>query len=236
MSRIPMHVAFIMDGNGRWAQAHGLPRHEGHRRGASVIKKVLRVAEKSGIKYVTFFAFSSENFSRPESEVNFLMNLFEKFLQKYCKTLCEKAVRFRAIGNLSRLPLNLQLAVERLTQSTAHFDKFHLTVALNYGARSEVIQAIGNLLKNKDVDVENLTWEDFEQYLYTKDLPDPDLVIRTSGEQRLSNFLLLQSAYAELYFTKTYWPDFNEKEFLLAIEDYGSRERKMGKINDKTNN
>ncbi|MDR1173618.1 MAG: di-trans,poly-cis-decaprenylcistransferase [Puniceicoccales bacterium] len=236
MSRIPVHVAFIMDGNGRWAQAHGLPRHEGHRRGASVIKKVLRVAEKSGIKYVTFFAFSSENFSRPESEVNFLMNLFEKFLKKYGKTLCEKEVRFRAIGNLSQLSLNLQLAIEKLAQSTAHFDKFHLTVALNYGARSEVIQAIGNLLKNKDVDVENLTWEDFEQYLYTKDLPDPDLIIRTSGEQRLSNFLLLQLAYAELYFTKTYWPDFNEEEFLLAIEDYGARERRMGKINDKTNN
>ncbi|MDR2629226.1 MAG: di-trans,poly-cis-decaprenylcistransferase [Puniceicoccales bacterium] len=235
MSRIPVHVAFIMDGNGRWAQARGLPRHEGHRRGASVIKKILRVAEKSGIKYVTLFAFSSENFLRPEPEVNFLMNLFEKFLKKYRKTLCEKEVRFRAIGNLSQLPFNLQLAIEKLLQSTAHFDKFHLTVALNYGARDEVIRAIGNLLKSKDVDVENLTWKDFEQYLYTKDLPDPDLVIRTSGEQRLSNFLLLQSAYAEFYFTKTYWPDFDEKEFLLAIEDYGSRERRMGKINDKTN-
>jgi undecaprenyl diphosphate synthase len=235
MSRIPAHVAFIMDGNGRWAQARGLPRHEGHRRGAAVVKKILRIAEKNGIKYATFFAFSSENFSRPESEVNFLMNLFERFLKKYSKTLCEKEVRFRAIGNLWQLPLNLQLAIEKLTQSTVHFDRFHLTMALNYGARSEVIRAIGNLFKNKNVDVENLTWKDFEQHLYTKDLPDPDLVIRTSGEQRLSNFLLLQSAYAELYFTKTYWPDFNEKEFLLAIEDYGTRERRMGKINDKTN-
>ncbi|MDR2603064.1 MAG: di-trans,poly-cis-decaprenylcistransferase [Puniceicoccales bacterium] len=235
MSRIPVHVAFIMDGNGRWAQARGLPRHEGHRRGATVVKKILRIAEKKGIKYATFFAFSSENFSRPESEVNFLMNLFEKFLKKYGKTLCEKEIRFRAIGNLWQLPFNLQFAIENLTQNTARFDRFHLTMALNYGARSEVIQAIGNLLKNKDVDVGNLTWEDFEQYLYTKDLPDPDLIIRTSGEQRLSNFLLLQSAYAELYFTKTHWPDFNEEEFLLAIEDYGTRERRMGKINDKTN-
>lgn len=231
-----MHVAFIMDGNGRWAQARGLPRHEGHRRGAAVVKKILRVVEKNGIKYATFFAFSSENFSRPESEINFLMNLFEKFLKKYNKTFCEKEVRFRAIGDLSQLPINLQLAIEKLIQNTACFDKFHLTIALNYGARSEVIYAMRNLLKNKNVDVDNLTWEDFEQYLYTKDLPDPDLIIRTSGEQRLSNFLLLQSAYAELYFTKTYWPDFDEKEFLLAIEDYGIRERRMGKINDKTNN
>ncbi|MDR0742652.1 MAG: di-trans,poly-cis-decaprenylcistransferase [Puniceicoccales bacterium] len=235
MSRIPAHVAFIMDGNGRWAQAHGLPRHDGHRRGASVIKKILRIAEKNGIKYATFFAFSSENFLRPESEVKFLMDLFEKFLQKYRKTLCEKEIRFRAIGNLSQLPISLQLAIEKLTQSTAHFDRFHLTIALNYGARSEVIEAMRNLLKNKDANAENLTWEDFEQYLYTKDLPDPDLIIRTSGEQRLSNFLLLQSAYAELYFTKTHWPDFNEEEFLLAIEDYGTRERRMGKINDKPN-
>ncbi|MDR1528431.1 MAG: di-trans,poly-cis-decaprenylcistransferase [Puniceicoccales bacterium] len=235
MSRIPVHVAFIMDGNGRWAQVRGLSRHEGHRRGASVIKKILRAAEKSGVKYVTFFAFSSENFSRPESEVKFLMGLCEKFLKKYRKTICEKEIRFRTIGDLSQLPFNLQLAIEKLTQNTAHFDKFHLTMALNYGARSEVIQAIGKLLKSEDVNVENLTWKDFERHLYTKDLPDPDLIIRTSGEQRLSNFLLLQSAYAELYFTKTYWPDFNEKEFLLAIEDYGSRERRMGKINDKTN-
>ncbi|MDR2432573.1 MAG: di-trans,poly-cis-decaprenylcistransferase [Puniceicoccales bacterium] len=235
MSRIPVHVAFIMDGNGRWAQVRGLPRHEGHRRGAAVVKKILRIAEKNGIKYATFFAFSSENFSRPESEVSFLMNLFERFLKKYSKTLWEKEVRFRAIGNLSQLPINLQFAIEKLIQSTTCFDKFHLTIALNYGARSEVIHAIGNLLKNENVSVENLTWEDFKQYLYTKDLPDPDLIIRTSGEQRLSNFLLLQSAYAELYFTKTYWPDFNEKEFLLAIEDYGTRERRMGKINDKTN-
>ncbi|MDR1457499.1 MAG: di-trans,poly-cis-decaprenylcistransferase [Puniceicoccales bacterium] len=236
MSRIPVHVAFIMDGNGRWAQVRGLPRHEGHRRGAAVVKKILRVAEKNGIKYVTLFALSSENFlRRSEFEVNFLMNLCEKFLKKYSKTLCEKEVRFRAIGNLSRLPINLQLAIEKLTRSTAHFDRFHLTIALNYGARNEVIRAIGNLLQNKNVDVENLTWKGFEQYLYTKDLPDPDLIIRTSGEQRLSNFLLLQSAYAELYFTKTHWPDFNEKEFLLAIEDYGTRERRMGKTNDKAN-
>ncbi|MDR2778687.1 MAG: di-trans,poly-cis-decaprenylcistransferase [Puniceicoccales bacterium] len=236
MSCVPVHIAFIMDGNGRWAQAHGLPRYEGHRKGASVLKKVLRIAEKNGIKYVTFFAFSSENFSRPKPEVDFLMNLFERFLKKYHKILCEKKIRFRAIGNLLQLPINLQFAIEELTQNTAHFDSFHITIALNYGARNEVIQAIGNLLEDKDIKVKKLTWEGFEQYLYTKDLPDPDLIIRTSGEQRLSNFLLLQSAYAELYFTKTYWPDFNEKELLSAIKDYGARERRMGKINDKTSN
>jgi undecaprenyl diphosphate synthase len=225
-----------MDGNGRWAQAHGLPRHEGHRRGASVVKKILRASEKIGIKYVTFFAFSSENFSRPKSEVTFLMNLCEKFFKKYRKTICEKEIRFRAIGNLSQLPLTLQLAIEELTSSTVCFDRFHITVALNYGSRNEVVHAMESLLNDKDVNIRDLTWKNFEQYLYTKDLPDPDLIIRTSGEQRLSNFLLLQSAYAELYFTKTYWPDFGEKEFLLAIEDYGARERRMGKINDKTNN
>jgi undecaprenyl diphosphate synthase len=164
------------------------------------------------------------------------MNLFEKFLKKYRKTLCEKEIHFRAIGNLSQLPFSLQLVIEELAVRTANFDKFHVTVALNYGARNEVIHAIGNLLENKDINIKHLTWQNFEQYLYKKDLPGPDLIIRTSGEQRLSNFLLLQSAYAELYFTKTYWPDFDEKEFLLAIEDYETRERRMGKINDKTNN
>ncbi|MDR1333915.1 MAG: di-trans,poly-cis-decaprenylcistransferase, partial [Holosporaceae bacterium] len=165
---VPIHVALIMDGNGRWAKAHGLPRHEGHRRGASSIRKVLRVAEKIGIKYMTFYAFSSENFSRPKPEVDFLMHLFEKFLKKYSKSICEREIRFRAIGDLSRFPSKLQFEIEKLTKSTETFDKFNITMALNYGSRNEIVQATKNLFNEKSTDVDNLQWDDLEKYLYTK--------------------------------------------------------------------
>jgi undecaprenyl diphosphate synthase len=229
MVNAPTHVALIMDGNGRWAAARGLTRNEGHRRGAATVKKILRAAKKIGIKYVTLYALSSENLLRPRSEVEFLLVLCEKFFKRYGKKFVDERVRVRTIGDLSPFPASLRAAIGKVEADTSAFDDFNLTVALNYGARSEIIHAIRNLLHDKAVDADTLSWEIFSQYLHTHDLPDPDLIIRTSGEQRLSNFLLLQAAYAELYFTTTHWPDFEEQDFLAAIEDYGHRERRMGK-------
>ncbi|MDR1401524.1 MAG: di-trans,poly-cis-decaprenylcistransferase [Puniceicoccales bacterium] len=235
MLGVPTHVALIMDGNGRWAALHGLTRSEGHRRGAMSVRKVLRTAEKIGITHVTLYAFSSENFSRPKAEVNFLMNLFEKYAKKYARIFSENKIRFRAIGDLSKLPNSLRIVVEKLAKHTEAFDNFNVTIALNYGARSEIVMAIKNLCDGKEIDTRRTSWDMLQKYLYTANLPDPDLIIRTSGEQRLSNFLLLQAAYAELYFTKTFWPDFGEKEFLTAIEDYQHRKRRMGNTDEKTN-
>ncbi|MDR1413958.1 MAG: di-trans,poly-cis-decaprenylcistransferase [Puniceicoccales bacterium] len=239
MSAIPTHVALIMDGNGRWATTRGLQRTEGHRRGAMSLKRVLRTAEKIGIRYVTLYAFSTENFSRPEPEVNFLMNLFEKFARKYGRNFTKNEVRFRAIGDLSKLPNSLQIVIKQLIKDTESFHKFNLTIALNYGARNEIVLAVknlcGDIFSGDGTSLQHINWDFLRRYLYTADLPDPDLIIRTSGEQRLSNFLLLQAAYAELYFAKTFWPDFGEKEFLLAIEDYQHRRRRIGNIDEKTN-
>jgi undecaprenyl diphosphate synthase len=235
MLAVPTHVALIMDGNGRWAKAHGQSRSEGHRRGALSVKKVLRAAWKVGVRFVTLYAFSSENFSRPRAEVDFLMDLFEKFLRKYGQKFSEERVRFRVIGNLSELPSSLQMTISNLVKNTESFDRFNVTIALNYSSRNEIIHALKNIFSEGPPSFENFSWIDLKNYLYTRDLPDPDLIIRTSGERRLSNFLLLQAAYAELFFTQTYWPDFDEKEFLAAIEDYQRRERRMGNVDERTN-
>ena len=232
---VPIHVALIMDGNGRWAAARRLPRSAGHRRGAASIGKILRAAEKIGIKYVTLYAFSSENFSRPRAEVDFLMDLFEKFLKKNGEKFAANEIRFRMIGDPSRLPDSLQGEIKRLAEGTEKFTRFNLTIALNYGSRDEVVRAIGRLCADGVAHIDRLHWDGFKKYLDSSDLPDPDLIIRTSGEQRLSNFLMLQGAYAELYFTKTFWPDFGEKEFLDAVADYRQRERKIGNVNGQTN-
>jgi undecaprenyl diphosphate synthase len=229
---VPAHVALIMDGNGRWAAARGLSRSEGHRRGASSVRKVLRAAEREGVKYVTLYALSSENFFRPRDEIDFLMNLCERFLKKFGKKFFERRTRFRMIGDPSPLPDSLQHTIGKLESDTASFDQFNVTVALNYSARSEIVRAVKNLFRDGGA-VDDLGWDVLRTYLYTAELPDPDLIIRTSGEQRLSNFLLLQSAYAEFFFTKTFWPDFGEKEFLVAIEDYKHREKRMGRVNGK---
>jgi undecaprenyl diphosphate synthase len=232
---VPTHIALIMDGNGRWATARGLPRWEGHWRGAIAVGKVLRAARKIGITHVTLYAFSTENFSRPAEEVNFLMGLFERFLRRHRKSFVENGVRFRAIGNLDGLPESLQSALEKLIAATAAFEGFNVTVALNYGARDEIVRAIGRLVTEKEDVADGLRWDTLRKYLDTADLSDPDLIIRTSGERRLSNFLLLQGAYAELYFTETHWPDFDGKCLLAAVDDYGRRERRMGNVDDKAN-
>jgi undecaprenyl diphosphate synthase len=222
-----------MDGNGRWAKYRGLPRYEGHRRGAAVVKKVLRAAERVGIKYVTLYALSSENLSRPRAEVDFLMDLCEKFLRRHGGNFIKRMVRFRVIGDPSQLSESLRTTIWQLERDTAEFDRFNVTVALNYGARGEIVHAIKALFHGADADIGALTWDVLRKYLYTSNLPDPDFIIRTSGEQRLSNFLLLQAAYAEFFFTKTLWPDFGEVKFLEAVDDYRHREKRIGNIDGK---
>ena len=237
MLDVPRHVAIIMDGNGRWALSRGLPRNAGHLKGAMAIKNVLRVSAKLGIKYITLFAFSSENFSRPTAEVDFLMKLFERFAKKHERTVINSKTRFRVIGDMSGLPETLQNILKKIEDETKIFNELNLTVALNYSARNEVLHVINSIISHRNRDcTEKVTWDDFRKFLYTSDLPDPDLIIRTSGEQRLSNFLLLQSAYSELFFTKTFWPDFGEKGLREAIDSYRHRERRFGNINERKSN
>lgn len=237
MNNMPQHVAFIMDGNGRWAKERNLPRTVGHWHGSLVIKEILRTANELNIPYITLFAFSAENFSRPKNEVNYLMRLFERFIKKEGRILLKNKIRFRTIGDISQLPVSLQAAIIELIDSTSRCDGLQLTVAVNYGARQEIARAINRLINDDRFDTnKQLNWENIVPYLDTSMLPDPDLIIRTSGEQRLSNFLLLQAAYSEFYFTSVYWPDFTRDEFLKAIASYQQRDRRVGNIHDEKSN
>lgn len=237
MNNMPQHVAFIMDGNGRWAKERNLPRTVGHWNGSLVIKEILRTANELNIPYITLFAFSAENFSRPKNEVNYLMRLFERFIKKEGRILLKNKIRFRTIGDISQLPVSLQAAIIELIDSTSRCDGLQLTVAVNYGARQEIARAINRLINDDRFDTnKQLNWENIVPYLDTSMLPDPDLIIRTSGEQRLSNFLLLQAAYSEFYFTSVYWPDFTRDEFLKAIASYQQRDRRVGNIHDEKSN
>lgn len=234
---MPQHVAFIMDGNGRWAKERNLPRTVGHWHGSLVIKEILRTANELNIPYITLFAFSAENFSRPKNEVNYLMRLFERFIKKEGRVLLKNKIRFRTIGDIAQLPVSLQAAIIELIDSTSRCDGLQLTVAINYGARQEIARAINRLVNDDRFDTnKQLNWENIVPYLDTSMLPDPDLIIRTSGEQRLSNFLLLQAAYSEFYFTDVYWPDFTRDEFLKAIVSYQQRDRRGGNIHDEKSN
>lgn len=237
MNNMPQHVAFIMDGNGRWAKERNLPRTVGHWHGSLVIKEILRTANELNIPYITLFAFSAENFSRPKNEVNYLMRLFERFIKKEGRILLKNKIRFRTIGDISQLPVSLQAAIIELIDNTSRCDGLQLTVAINYGARQEVARAINRLINDDRFDTnKQLNWGNIVPYLDTSMLPDPDLIIRTSGEQRLSNFLLLQAAYSEFYFTNVYWPDFTRDEFLKAIASYQQRDRRVGNIHDEKSN
>lgn len=226
-SSLPTHLAFIMDGNGRWAQKRGLPRIAGHQRGVRAAKIVLQSAMKYRIKYITLYAFSTENFNRPQSEVTFLMNLFRRSIKKYFKFFTKNDVKFRTIGDISKLPDDLQQAILKLQQKTADASSLVVNVALNYGARDEIVHAVQQLLDSKK---DHVSWQDIRDNLYTAPTPDPDMIVRTSGEYRLSNFLLLQAAYSELYFLKTYWPDVTEQTFIDIIQEFQKRDRRMGRI------
>lgn len=231
-SKTPQHVAIIMDGNGRWAHAHGLPRIEGHRRGAEAVKRTLKAAQDTGVRNLTLYAFSVENWNRPKEEVNALMDLLEKFLRDQLPELIKRQIRLRVIGRYRELPERIQNLLHKAEEATQDFTEYTLGLALNYGSRTEVVDAVKAVAQAAQagvVDLQQLDYDTFRHYLYTRDMPDPDLVIRTSGECRLSNFLLLQSAYAEIYLSQVLWPDFDEDEFKAALTAYASRQRRYGK-------
>lgn len=230
--KIPQHVAVIMDGNGRWAEQHGLPRIEGHRKGTQAVKRILEAAGDFGVKNITLFAFSVENWSRPKQEVAALMQLLESFLQEQEEQLVKRGMRLNVLGRTSELPINTQKQLRKIEQATQAFDNLTVGLALNYGSRTEVVDAVKSITRDAQegrLDLNELDYDVFRQYLYTKEMPDPDLIIRTSGECRLSNFLLLQSAYSEIYLSDVLWPDFDQAEFGAALKAYASRERRFGK-------
>lgn len=226
---IPAHVAIILDGNGRWARARGLPRNAGHRAGVENLRPVLEACGEFGIKYLTVYAFSTENWSRPADEVQGLMNILEDVIDRELSELHENGVRLRHLGRLDRLRPALQEKVLNAIEQTKNNNRISLNIAWNYGGRSEMVRAIQKIIEDGVTPVD-INEELVSEYLYTAGLPDPDLIIRTSGEQRVSNFLLWQGAYAELYVTPTYWPDFGRDELLDALKDYASRERRFGRV------
>ena len=226
MSSLPKHVAIIMDGNGRWAKEKGLNRTAGHEEGAKVVREITTHANNIGIKYLTLYAFSTENWSRPKLEVEFLMKLLERYLKKELPIYLENGVRFKAIGDLSKFSKSLQKVIRVTEEKTSQGHGLTQVLALNYGSRDEIIRAIKKLNdQNLEVNEENL-----ESCLDTSGMPDVDMMIRTSGEVRLSNYLLWQNAYAEMFFTKTYWPEFSKDELDDLISDYNKRERRFGAI------
>ena len=236
LANVPQHVAIIMDGNGRWARTRGKPRLFGHREGVENVRRIVKVAQEAGVPFVTLYAFSEENQSRPPDEVTGLMKLLREFLRKEIRNMLRDGVRLRTIGDLSGLPDYARDIVQEAVETTEDNDAHNLTLALNYGSRQETLQAIrayAEKVSNREANLEKLDWTTFASHLYTADLPDPDLVIRTSGEYRLSNFLLLQAAYAEIYVTSVPWPEFGRYEFLLALEDYANRERRYGQTGEQ---
>jgi undecaprenyl diphosphate synthase len=229
----PQHVAIIMDGNGRWAKARGMPRIRGHHVGAESVRAILLACRKIGVKYLTLYAFSSENWVRPRAEVTGLMSLLRRFLREQADELHKHRVRLRVIGHIEDLPPAVRRELTRVIEETAHYTDGHLVLALSYGGRQEItdaVRAIAAKVKAGEIDPRRITEETVAQHLYLPDVPDPDFMIRTSGEMRISNFLLWQLSYAELYVTPVMWPDFREPQFLEAIEAYYARHRRFGDI------
>jgi len=234
--KIPVHVAIIMDGNGRWARQRGLSRIEGHRAGAKSVKAVMKACREAGVRYLTLYAFSTENWSRPKREVIGLMDLLVKFINENEPELHKNRIRLRTIGRFNDLPAAAQFVLRRVIKATESYDRHHLILALSYGARDEVTQAaraIAQKVKNGELNPEQIDEATVARHLFTEGIPDPDLLIRTSGEMRLSNFLLWQLSYAEFYVTGTLWPDFREQDFLKALAAYAGRERRFGKVEMK---
>jgi len=231
--RLPQHVAIIMDGNGRWAEMRGLPRIAGHREGIRSVKEVVTACRKLGIYALTIYAFSLENWRRPPQEIRELMSLLKEYLKKELPTLMKHGIRFRTIGRIERLPGSVIRQIAEAEAATRGNDKMVLTIALSYGGRTEIVDAVRKMLSDFQRGVLTLDQVDevrLGHYLSTAGLPDPDLMIRTSGEARISNFLLWQMAYTELYFTKTLWPDFRRPDFLQALQDFQSRKRRFGLV------
>lgn len=224
---IPRHIAIIMDGNQRWAHTHGLPAIEGHRAGVGAIRRTVDAALDLGVEYITLYVFSIDNWKRPKEEVDSLMNLIREFLKKERKDIKDKDIRFIVIGRTTGLPQDIVEKIKELTEETKGNKKLKLVIAFNYGARSEIVDAVKEIVR-EGVASEDVTEDLFSRYLYTKDIPDPDLFIRTSGEMRLSNFLLWQLSYTELWITPVYWPDFGKEHLVQAIEEFGKRQRRFG--------
>lgn len=234
--KIPQHVAIIMDGNGRWAKSKHLPRKMGHAAGADNVEKICKAAWDLGIKYLTVYAFSTENWSRSEEEVNTLMKLLYDYMKGCKKKAKNNNMRVRVIGDISRLNVDLQEAIRELEDYSKDFTGLTFIVALNYGGRDDIMRAVKKVCADAGegkLDIASITEKDFSAYLDTADFPDPDLMIRTSGELRISNFLMWQLAYSELYFTDCYWPDFDKAELEKAIEYYNGRDRRFGGRNEK---
>jgi len=227
--KLPRHVAMIMDGNGRWALSRGLPRLAGHKAGTENLRRVIRATVEFGIKYLTIYAFSTENWGRPPEEVKGLMYILEDVIDRELKELHDEGVQLRHIGRLEMLAPKLQKKVLGAIDLTKNNDRLILNIAFNYGGRDEIVQAIQRIINDK-VPPENVTDELVNQYLYTKGVPDPDLIIRTSGELRVSNFLIWQAAYSEWYVTPTYWPDFDKEEYHRALDAFAQRDRRYGKV------
>ena len=236
--KLPHHIAIIMDGNGRWAKKKSLSRIRGHIKGVSAVREVVTGCRELGIKVLTLYAFSIENWRRPAEEVKALMTLLEEYLHKEVKEMVRNNIRLRAIGRLEDLPSNVQKTLRETIKRTEGCDGMILNLALSYGGRSEVLHAVHAILSDfqkGNIKLEEITIQRFSQYLWTRGIPDPDLLIRTSGECRISNFLLWQIAYTELYVTDTLWPDFDRAELIKAIADYQSRERRFGLTSEQLN-
>ncbi|WP_195218235.1 isoprenyl transferase [Turicibacter sanguinis] len=232
---LPQHIAIILDGNGRWAKKRGLPRTAGHQEGAMNVREITKLCGKLGVKALTVYAFSTENWKRPEEEVKFLMKLPLKFFDEFAPELIENDIRLKVIGNTENLPTELQEKIRELSHQTKDNQTMTLTIALNYGSQDEIKQAVQQIAKEVkagELKVEEITEDVIENHLMTHDLPPLDLMIRTSGEQRISNYLLWQLAYAELYFTSVAWPDFKENQLYEAIYDYQKRNRRFGGLTE----
>lgn len=227
---LPEHIGFIMDGNGRWAKARGLSRSEGHRAGTENIRHIIRTSKDLNIKYLTFYAFSTENFKRPISEVSFLMNLLVEFFNRELPELRREGARIHIIGRTDLFSAPVRFVLDKAVKTTEKNDTINICLALGYGGRAEIVDAVNKLLAQGEKKVDE---KSFSDYLYTGGMPDVDYVIRTSGEMRISNFLLYQIAYAELYFTPVFWPDFNRDQYLLALDEFSKRKRRFGGVNDE---
>lgn len=238
-SNLPNHVAVIMDGNGRWAKQKGMMRIFGHQNGVEAVRQTIEAAAEIGIKVLTLYAFSTENWNRPKSEVDGLMNLLVDSLKKELKTLQDNNISLNAIGNLEELPEKARKGLNFVIEKTINNKRMILNLALSYGSRYEILEAVKTISKkvvNNELQIENIDEKTINNHLYTFSLPDVDFMIRTSGEKRISNFLLWQAAYAELYFTPTLWPDFRKADFYNAIKEYQNRERRYGKTTEQIQN
>jgi undecaprenyl diphosphate synthase len=229
-ARLPRHIAIIMDGNGRWAKKRNLPRVEGHKAGSESVREVVETCARIGIKYLTLYAFSKENWKRPRSEISTLWRLLEDYLKKDYKVLEKNQLRLKVIGQKEALPAPVRRELARVENLTKDYNRMTIILALNYGGRAEIVEAVKKIFHDKSTEINTLDEDQFSRYLFTAEIPDPDLLIRTSGEMRVSNFLLWQIAYSETWITPEFWPDFRKKHLLQALVDYQRRERRFGDI------